>query len=228
MLYSKCPIEITKPSSSLYHSLWFLSTVTYWGHRTGIVSVLNELGSSWWVPIASQGDWLKFVWFCGGGCTYMQVNAHVCMFAGVHVCTPTHTHMWGYVCVHSCEDREQLNHSSGAIHLVLLLQSLSLVWNSAMSPGRLTTEPRVSPLLGSPNAASTGDLDALFRMSYLLSPNRCFSFVCSFFVLGSHVSLYKLQRGIAFVCQLSRFHGRQIHQESSESFPYRLTHNSPE
>lgn len=99
----------------------------------------------------SKSGWLTQICLVlWGGCTYMQVNAHVCMFAGVHVCTPPHTHMWGYVCVHSCEDREQLNHSSGAIHLVLLLQSLSLVWNSAMSPGRLTTEPRGSPLLGSP------------------------------------------------------------------------------
>lgn len=169
----------------------------------------------------SKSGWLTqtCLFLCVGGCTYMQVNEHVCMFAGAHVYKCRY--MWEYVCVHSCEDREQLNHPSGAIRLVLLLQSLSLVWNSAMSQGRLITEPRGSPLLGSPML----DLEALFRMSYLLSPNRCFSFVCFFFVLGSHVSL---QQGIAFVCQLSRFHGSQMHQESSESFPYRLTHNSPE
>lgn len=177
----------------------------------------------------SKSGWLTQICLVlWGRCTYMQVNAHVCMSAGVHVCTPpTHTHVRVCMCAFMWGQRTTksllrcYSPCPSATEPIIGLELSNESRETDHWASRITT-------LGLPNAASTGDLDALFRMSYLLSPNRCFSFVCSFFVLGSHVSLYKLQRGIAFVCQLSRFHGRQIHQESSESFPYRLTHNSPE
>lgn len=177
----------------------------------------------------SKSGWLTQICLVLWGGVHIYAGECTCVYVCRCTCVHPHTHTHVRVCMCAFMWGQRTTKSllrcyspcPSATEPIIGLELSNESRETDHWASRITT-------LGLPNAASTGDLDALFRMSYLLSPNRCFSFVCSFFVLGSHVSLYKLQRGIAFVCQLSRFHGRQIQQESSESFPYRLTHNSPE